>query len=108
MFKGFGMGWSIFRQSVLALWHNAGTVLRLSLIPSLLIVAALVLAFAAVYAIPSRPGAAVTPVPFLAIWSAVFLIFALVPAWIAVGWHRFMLLGERPRGWWPRLLHSWL
>lgn len=86
-------GWQIFAHSVRQVFGNLGGALRVSGVLFALQVLVLFLAgkffAAAVYGRPSFLGTIVGSL-------AVTLVACLIGIWIAVGWHRFILLTEMP------------
>lgn len=107
------LGWRLFVRALTLLIDNIGVALRVSLVPYALVVAAtlwLVSSYGvegltsggAVTFDPANPDAAM---PESGLVFGTFLVSALsviVTLWIAVGWHRFVLLDERPAGVMPR------
>ena len=93
--------WQIFRHSVRQVTGNLPDALRLSLVPVLVQVVAVILlvgvtAASLAAAEARQPGAGFAvgfTIGFIVTWAAVL--------WIAVAWHRFVLLGETPHGWFP-------
>ena len=108
------LGLSLFLGAVRAVIDDLPAALRLSLVPSLAVGAAAG-ALEAAYGdlgglaqgaapdpdAPAGAGIAVPP----GLLAGVLLVLAanlVAISWVAVGWHRFRLLGEAPRGWVPR------
>jgi hypothetical protein len=94
------MGWDIVKHSFAMLWRNLGNALRISLGPlavavllSLAIITVLQVS-AARLAFELASGAISTNVAFAVLLLA--FLYVVVSAWIAVSWHRFILLEEYP------------
>jgi hypothetical protein len=93
---------SILRHSLLQIIRQPIDVLRIFLLP-----------MTATFLIVKLTGLAFTLSPFylniafargLVPWgrlAAVTLVTLLIGLWAAAAWHRFVLLAERPRGFWP-------
>ncbi|MFN6005279.1 MAG: hypothetical protein ACK47C_18495 [Paracoccaceae bacterium] len=93
---------SILRHSVLQILRQPVDVLRIFLVP-----------LSATFLIFKLTGLAFTLSPFyvniaiargLMPWgrlAVVTLVTMLIGLWAAAAWHRFILLAERPRGFWP-------
>lgn len=91
------MGWKIFVHSVRMVLDNLGAALRVSLLLYLVQVVNQVI----VYASPQIGAASGEPMqsPAASFELLIMMILALIASlWIAVGWHRFVLTGEQPRG----------
>lgn len=89
-------GWKIFLHSLRMVLNNLGTALRVSLVLYLLPALAQILLFR------SYEGAAAGTIPGVSGSSLIVLVISLLSSlWIAVGWHRYVLTGEEPRGWLP-------
>lgn len=93
-------GWQIFWESVLRVFNNLGAALRVSAVPYIIMAAmAAVLLFPTIGIMgdPEAMNAAITAGTFP--WINL-LIAGLVGAtgtfWIAVAWHRYILLDEAP------------
>ncbi len=94
------MGWKIFMHSVRMVLDNLGPALRVSAVLYLLQAASQIVTFMMPQADPMGGDPAAAPVA--AGELLILMILALVASlWIAVGWHRFVLTGETPRGWLP-------
>lgn len=94
------MGWTIFMHSVRMVLDNLGPALRVSAVLYLLQAASQILTFFMPQADPTAGDPTVAPVA--AGELLILMVLALVASlWIAVGWHRFVLTGETPRGWLP-------
>jgi len=94
------MGWKIFMHSVRMVLDNLGPALRVSAVLYLLQAASQIVTFMMPQADPKGGDPAAAPVA--AGELLILMILALVASlWIAVGWHRFVLTGETPRGWLP-------
>lgn len=95
-------GWTIFTHSVRLVLSNIDIALRVSLVLYLVQAAFHVVGYLAVpeNAIPGQPFAVD---PAYALQLFVLGIAALVASlWIAVAWHRYVLLEEQPSGWIPK------
>ncbi|GGA99816.1 hypothetical protein [Allosediminivita pacifica] len=99
-------GWQIFVHSVRLIVNNLGDALRVSALLYLVQVAHQIYAFAY---LPARPtgGEGLSPEEIGASGQGgmallLFLAFIVSSLWIAVGWHRFVLEEEYPRGWIPQ------
>jgi len=88
------MGLRIFMHSLRLVFTQLGDALRVSGVLYLIVVAVSAL-LGATTRHPSPPNI------FLAILGA--LVTGLAYLWIAIGWHRFVLLDERPPTWVPQL-----
>lgn len=86
---------AILQHAVALLGRNLGTALRLSIGP-------LVLVWMLDLAVRGRSGGGALALDGAASW-ALGLLQALILAWLAVAWHRFVLLEEAPVGLLPRL-----
>ncbi|MBY6003963.1 hypothetical protein KUV62_08595 [Salipiger bermudensis] len=94
------MGWTIFMHSVRMVLDNLGPALRVSAVLYLLQAASQILTFFMPQADPTAGDPTVAPVA--AGELLILMVLALIASlWIAVGWHRFVLTGETPRGWLP-------
>ena len=106
------MAFNIFKQAIGMLWNNLGDALRVSLIPLLI---AFVFTLAAVMIVLGGTGifsgavmddaAAMAMFTSPATWLAAIIIIAVYVvclAWAAVGWHRYVLLEEKPSGFMPK------
>ncbi len=92
--------WQIFTHSLRQVTGNLESAMKISLIPMLIqIAAALVLLGGSVYVQPAemmrQPGALASNGGALLIVSIVGVATGM---WMAVNWHRFVLLGEMPQG----------
>jgi hypothetical protein len=94
------MGWEIVKHSFTMLFRNLGNAMRVSLGP---IALALVVAFAIISLLQVSAARVVYDVSRGEMSSNVAfavilltLVFFFVSAWIAVSWHRFILLEEYP------------
>jgi hypothetical protein len=93
------MAWKLIAQAFRMIFNNFGQALRVSIGPYVLLIAIFlaVLTFAGQTYRPEADALMTNPPSGLAL----FLILALVPialfiaAWVAVSWHRFILLEER-------------
>lgn len=95
-------GWRILKHSIGMLWRNFGIVMRISLV-------LVILSFAVKLGLkPWIASHAVAPIqrdPLVAfvLLQIPALLSMIIWAWIAVNWHRFILLNERPKSWVPTL-----
>jgi hypothetical protein len=94
------MGWEIVKHSFAMLWRNLGNALRISLGPlavaillSVAIIGVLQVSAARV-AFEFASGTMSPNVGFAVLLLA--FLYVVVSAWIAVSWHRFILLEEYP------------
>ena len=100
------LGWKIFVRAVRLLVDHLDAALRLSLVPYLAVAVATVwlgLSFPEWIGRGEFDPADPPPAGYVAGQLAVLLLNTVVTLWIAVGWHRFVLLAEAPRGWLPPL-----
>lgn len=95
--------WDIFAHSVRLVWRNRANALRISLV--------LYVIYAVVQMVIAEPQEAMvsgtdeTPIMGAGDAGTLFLLVilqVLVTLWIAVAWHRFVLLEEYPSGWLPQ------
>jgi hypothetical protein len=103
--KGHDMGWQIVSHSFGLVFRNVGAALRVSIGPYILgILIAVVVAFAlglplaqveTVAASPDQIDPAFATAIIIWVFIAV-LLFLAISAWVAVAWHRFVLLEENP------------
>lgn len=96
-------GWDIFVHSVRLVFRNLDAALRISLVLYLVYaIGQFWLMSLAPAEVAGTPGAlALTPQQ--AVGSLLsMLVTVLVSIWIAVAWHRYVLLEEVPHGWLPR------
>lgn len=94
-------GWDIFLYSVRQVTENLEGALRVSLIPYAIQVAAgLILMGRHAEALADPTLAKADLLTFAALISSVVTIAASL--WVAVAWHRFILLNEKPQGLIPR------
>ncbi|MBI1217046.1 MAG: hypothetical protein GC186_00740 [Rhodobacteraceae bacterium] len=90
----------IFVHSIRQVTGNLEAALRLSVVPMLIQFGAFLLLDGSVSLFPT------TATPYMAVIgliAAALVVQGLIGCWIAVGWHRFVLLGERPTGVLPTL-----
>ncbi len=98
-------GWKIFLHSLRMVFGNIGAALKVSLLPYLIQVAVSIYVFSQIDPVLRmiQEGQPVQPPPgffsLLAISVAVTLVTSL---WIAVAWHRYVLLEEEPGTVMPR------
>lgn len=98
-------GWQIFVHSVRLVFSNLDAALRISLLLYVIYAAA---QFWLLTIMPTQPMGAgsaemaqmMSPAVALASLGSVLVTMA-VSIWIAVAWHRYVLLEEVPRGWVP-------
>ena len=97
-------GWTIFIHSMRMVFDNLAAALRISLVLYLISTVAAIY-FAQKYATTithMQNGVGVLPPPSFGPASlAVAIINLLTSLWIAVGWHRYILLEEAPAGVFP-------
>ncbi|MGR3435633.1 MAG: hypothetical protein ACU0CO_12210 [Shimia sp.] len=107
------MAWQMLTHSFRMVWGNLGHALRVSVVPfailAAIVIAAILVAgvgdtFATLNTI--EPGATPEVAPgefglFFLVVLVIALAYVFVSAWIAVAWHRFILLEEYPSGWVP-------
>lgn len=94
------MGFSIVKHSVLLVFNNLGEALRISLLPFLIMQAAqvyLIMSLGDIDVMMASADFEFPVVPYLLVLAAGLIL----GPWIAVGWHRYALLNERPNGWVP-------
>lgn len=102
------LGWKLFVRAVTLLIENLGDALRVSAVPyGAVIVASLLLLDGAPADLPAEMGEEGLP-PFatpemLGPTLLLGLLNLVVTLWIAVAWHRYVLLEEVPAGWLPPL-----
>ncbi len=94
------MGWEIVRHSFAMLFRNLGNALRISVGPMLIGVVAVYVVVGAVGVSSNNIALAVEngempPAVGIAL-LLVFLIMMFIYAWIAVAWHRYILLEDYP------------
>lgn len=112
------MAFNLFKHALRMLWANLGNAARVSVVPFLILLAVGAVIFAFAYAtigddfFPGfgstdySSGAAPVLSPgqgaflFLAVFGGI-LIASVLFCWVAVNWHRFVLLEEYPTGWVP-------
>lgn len=97
--------WSMFAHSVRLVLNNLDVALRVSLVLYLLQVAAQAYAFSAgimdiVEGPDGMPVSSASPGQMW-IYFLLSLVAVVASLWIAVAWHRFVLLSEIPQGWMP-------
>lgn len=100
------LGWKLFMRAVTLLLDNLGEALRVSAVPYAVVIAISVWVTGAYPDAVS--GTAVTPETALSVEGAgavliMVIVNLVVSLWIAVAWHRYVLLEERPAGWLPPL-----
>lgn len=100
------LGWKLFVRAVRLLLDHLDAALKLSLVPYLAVAVATIwlgLSFPEWIGRGEFDPADPPPTGFVAGQLAVLLLNTAVTLWIAVGWHRFVLLAEAPNGWLPPL-----
>jgi hypothetical protein len=105
------MGWKLFVRAVTLLIENLGEALRVSAVPYLVVIGASILLSggapesALVLPDPTTedPSGAATAQMAEAASSALLIgiLNLIVTLWVAVAWHRYVLLAEQPSGWLP-------
>lgn len=98
------LGWKIFARAVRLLLDHIDAALRLSLLPYLLVAGATVWLGLSYPDWVGRGGfdpSDPPPAGYVMGQLLVLLLNTVVTLWIAVGWHRFVLMAEAPRGWLP-------
>lgn len=93
----------IFRHAVRQVTGNLGAALRLSTLPMVLQYATILALGRGLFYDPAPDGA--PPAGAIGALAAIILVSAFAGTWMAVAWHRFVLLDERPGGFLPSL-HS--
>ena len=96
------LAWKMVEHSALQVWENRAVAYQLTLVPYAVIVVLGIL-------MPAPAIDVTAGVPDIAsgnLFGAFIsgLVSAVMSLWIAVLWHRFILLDERPTGWIPRWL----
>ncbi|WP_205520561.1 hypothetical protein [Tropicibacter sp. Alg240-R139] len=92
------VGYHLFRHAVLMLIDNIVVALRMSVLPFLALYALTVLMFAGISEtddFSARTGIGLLIVVLVIAYVGVFV-------WIAVGWHRYVLLEAKPSPAWPK------
>jgi len=93
------MGWMIFKRSLGMVFDNLGAALKVSLLLYLAQVAVGVYferAFGAAIVAVENGEAATVPAGFWGAWLMFLLVSLGSSLWIAVSWHRYILLRESP------------
>jgi hypothetical protein len=94
------MGWQIVKHSFLMLWRNLANALKVSVGPVILaiVISGLALSFSGASPAMLAYGMVSGELPASAALALVFVLIVMVFAfaWIAVSWHRFILLEEYP------------
>lgn len=109
--------WTLFARALRLIADNLDVALRLSVLPYGLAAAAQLLTLAlgggaapldpAVLELPPPEGGADPAFEMMVdprvVWTSILsgVLFLIALLWVAVGWHRFALLGEVPEGWVP-------
>ncbi len=98
-------GWQIFVHSVRLVFSNIDAALKLSLVPYLLSGLAFVFLGAEATSLMRENDPEVLAAVPGSLWLS-FLIYIIVSVvvalWIAVSWHRYVLLEEYPTSWFPQ------
>ncbi|MBS0573757.1 MAG: hypothetical protein JSS08_10960 [Proteobacteria bacterium] len=92
-------GWKIFVFAVQMLLQNFAVAVRVSAVPYVVQVGAMLAFVGLTMFSPQAEQAALIEAgqfPWLG-FVAVIVVASVTGAWIAVGWHRFVLAGEQPR-----------
>lgn len=102
------LGWAILVHALGMLWRNLGAALRLSIGPALLVAVffAVLLGFGGALMGGAEPGSGAAAFGGAVVLGGIALGFFVVVAamlWVAVGWHRHVLLEEPVRGIFPPL-----
>lgn len=96
------MFWQIFTHSVRMITNNLSVALRIALVPTLLAVCANSLSNYFFYGkfIPDFIGnEEMINAGLSAMFGSIFLLVSIIlPLWVVVGWHRYVLLNETPTG----------
>ncbi|MEO0486794.1 MAG: hypothetical protein AAF092_12890 [Pseudomonadota bacterium] len=100
------MAWKMFTHALRMLLANLGSAARISVVPLVVVYGSLALFTFGVFSF-GEAGADYGAMPAAFGFAFVFafvtmLAFGFVLAWIAVSWHRFILLEEYPTGWFPK------
>ncbi|MEL6914336.1 MAG: hypothetical protein AAFP13_07520 [Pseudomonadota bacterium] len=106
------MAISMMSHALRMLWANLGNAARVSVVPLLLMYAViLVVGGGGVFAVgggpmmtgdvPSAGLGAGAGLGFFLIGLVVFVVAITGMSWVAISWHRFVLLEEYPSGWMP-------
>ncbi|QLQ20344.1 MAG: hypothetical protein HZT43_19720 [Exiguobacterium profundum] len=93
--------WQIFRHSVRQVTGNLPAALRVSLVPMAVQVVVLVAMIATIVAFSPMIESGGPDLGLTLGFLAGVVVVAITALWIAVAWHRFILMGEAPRGWIP-------
>lgn len=93
--------WQIFRHSVRQVVGNLPGALRVSLVPMAVQVAVILAMVGLVVAFSPQIEAVQPDLGLILGFFAGFVVVLATGLWIAVAWHRFILMGEAPRGWVP-------
>ena len=97
------LGLRVVIHAIKMLVHDVGLTLRLTLLPYLIATAAswglgYLIAGPLYFSEPLEQGGALALQPrLIAAALSAFLVYWLVVCWMAVGWHRYSLLNERPQ-----------
>ena len=92
-------GWKIFLHSLRMVFGNLGAALRVSLVPYLIQVAFSIYVFMKIGPVIQmmQAGRQVQlPPGFLGLWILLLVVIVVTSLWIAVAWHRYVLLEEEP------------
>lgn len=98
------MAFQILRHVILMVVDNLEEALKIVLLPTVLGYGLVMLASQGFLASALEAGETQLPAGrwFLLMGAAV-LVQLLLTAWVAVAWHRFILMEEKPAGWFPPL-----
>lgn len=97
-------GWQIFLHSVRMVTRNLDVALRVSLVPYLVQAVVQVVyqsRFAAMISGFDTGQSSTSQASLVLLMLFMVAVTILTSVWIAVAWHRFILLNERPQGWIP-------
>lgn len=94
------MAYQMLAHSIRMLWANLGNAARVSIIPLIAMYASFAVIGVLIFATGGggEPSVAMIILGGLLAFAAVFFF----TAWMAVNWHRFILLEEYPQGWFPK------
>jgi len=97
-------GWEIFVHSVRLVFANLEVAFKLSLVPYALSGLAFVFLGAQATAVINQGSHTAMMATDASLWTGflIYLVISIIAAlWIAVSWHRFVLLEEYPTSWFP-------
>ncbi|UWQ10883.1 hypothetical protein K3X41_13615 [Aliiroseovarius crassostreae] len=101
--KGIGVsGLDILKHSWGMVWRNKADAARISVV---LLLLSMVVGFALSFSITFSPDLllALGPIGLVLVQLVQQVLSLLIGAWIAVAWHRYVLMNEDPTGWLPQL-----